>query len=303
MLDTGVYFILNTVNGKRYVGSAAKSLKVRWQKHRTELRAGKHRNRHLQFSWKKYGEVNFQFRIAEYCPPRFCLEREQWWIDRYKNTEAGVYNLCLIAGSSLGVKHDETARERMSASAKRRFSDPEERRRMGDLRKGVRLSEEERRKIGDRQRGKKRSPEAARRIAEKNRENWLGRKHTEETKAKISEAMKGRKHTEAWKEAMSRRLKGNRYAVGKRNAAGKRSAEFCAKRSAAMSGRVVPRETIEKQAVANRGRKRTPEQCQRIAEGVRRSHQNQEVRARIAAAAKVGWLKRKLNQSAGQTLT
>lgn len=50
--SSGIYEIVNTINGKRYVGSAV-SLKRRWVDHRRDLRAGKHHSRHLQNAWAK----------------------------------------------------------------------------------------------------------------------------------------------------------------------------------------------------------------------------------------------------------
>ena len=43
----GVYCIINTVNGKRYVGSTASSFKQRFMQHIQKLRRGAHANKHL----------------------------------------------------------------------------------------------------------------------------------------------------------------------------------------------------------------------------------------------------------------
>lgn len=62
---TGIYSITNVVNGKKYVGSTAKSFSSRWKKHITNLKNGGHASHHLQNSWNKYGEENFVFKIEE----------------------------------------------------------------------------------------------------------------------------------------------------------------------------------------------------------------------------------------------
>ena len=61
-----VYCIKNIVNKKLYVGSSC-NYPERWNQHRKSLRAGKHYNKHLQSSWKKYGESAFVFGILEEC--------------------------------------------------------------------------------------------------------------------------------------------------------------------------------------------------------------------------------------------
>ena len=60
----GIYKIINVINNKFYVGSAV-DLKRRKTRHFSELRTGKHNNRHLQAAWVKYGEQAFVFVVVE----------------------------------------------------------------------------------------------------------------------------------------------------------------------------------------------------------------------------------------------
>lgn len=60
----GIYKIINVINNKFYVGSAV-DLKRRKTRHFSELRTGKHNNRHLQAAWLKYGEQAFVFVVVE----------------------------------------------------------------------------------------------------------------------------------------------------------------------------------------------------------------------------------------------
>lgn len=60
----GIYKIINVVNNKFYVGSTV-DLKRRKARHFSELRTGKHNNRHLQAAWVKYGEQAFVFVVVE----------------------------------------------------------------------------------------------------------------------------------------------------------------------------------------------------------------------------------------------
>lgn len=118
---TGVYSIRNTVNGKRYIGSAAKCVTARIRKHRRSLDKGVHPNRHLQAAWNKYGSKNFKITLLERCNSERCLEREQFWIDKHRSADNEYgYNLSPTAGSCLGVKHSEEARAKMAEGQRRR---------------------------------------------------------------------------------------------------------------------------------------------------------------------------------------
>jgi group I intron endonuclease len=122
---TGVYCILNRANGKRYVGSAARSLARRIRGHRDALNGGWHENRHRQAAWNKYGAAAFVFVVLERCSPSRCIEREQHWIDHYDscNGDRG-YNLCPLAGSSLGYKFSDEQRARMVEVNKKSKANP-----------------------------------------------------------------------------------------------------------------------------------------------------------------------------------
>lgn len=98
----GIYKIINTVNNKVYVGYA-KNIRTRCKCHRVELRAGKHKNSHLQNAWNVYGEISFQFSILELCTIDQLASREDHWCKllnthnreigyNIKDTGADVYN-------------------------------------------------------------------------------------------------------------------------------------------------------------------------------------------------------------------
>lgn len=118
-MDTGVYCLCNKLSGKRYIGSAAKSLRKRFRSHRYRLNKGEHFNEHLQRAWRKYGSEAFIFYVLEKCPSEQCIEREQYWIDRFKSYDRAFgYNKSPTAGSPLGVKHSEQFGRRISALMK-----------------------------------------------------------------------------------------------------------------------------------------------------------------------------------------
>jgi len=94
----GIYRILNTKNGKSYIGMSL-SIYQRMSNHRARLRKGNHKNPHLQASWNKYGEKSFQFTIIEKLETanKFqLLEREDFYIKLFQSNVYGRgYNVCL----------------------------------------------------------------------------------------------------------------------------------------------------------------------------------------------------------------
>lgn len=112
-MTCGIYQIVNTVNGKRYVGSSV-DIDKRWREHIRLLKASKHHSRHLQSAWNKYGEDSFEFDVIEECEPHHLVDREQSHIDNLSH-----YNCSPTAGSSLGVKHSAETRMRMSEARKK----------------------------------------------------------------------------------------------------------------------------------------------------------------------------------------
>ncbi|WP_373027461.1 GIY-YIG nuclease family protein [Sulfurimonas sp.] len=120
----GVYQIVNTENGKRYVGSA-KCFRTRWRVHKQHLRNGVHHSKHLQRSWDTYKKSAFAFEIIMVCAPVDLLFYEQRAIDVFDSFKAG-YNCAPTAGSQLGFRHSEKSR-----------------RQMGDKRRGAKQSPEQ----------------------------------------------------------------------------------------------------------------------------------------------------------------
>ena len=112
MIDdsSGIYEIINIVNGHRYIGSASYLYK-RWSGHKSELRQGKHHSRYLQRAWNKYGEVAFEFNVLTHVPVHCLLRFEQLFV--YE--ESPEYNMAtVVSNTSLGYRHTEEAKRKMS---------------------------------------------------------------------------------------------------------------------------------------------------------------------------------------------
>lgn len=166
-IKSSIYKIRNKINGKLYIGSAVK-ISLRWARHRCDLNLNRHQNRLLQRAWNKYGVDAFIFEIIEVVEPAKLIEREQFWLDWLKP----IYNLTPTAGNSLGVKHTEETRKRMSLAKQQ-------------------MTEKTKKKISEINKGRKHTDEHKAKISKGN----IGRIVSQETKDKIGAAHKGRKNT------------------------------------------------------------------------------------------------------------
>ncbi len=120
---SGIYKIENLVNSKVYIGSS-KDIYKRWKEHKKKLLNNNHHSQHLQKSWNKYGENNFQFDIIEECLDIYLIEREQYWMDYYNcyHRDYG-YNILPKAGSLKGNIISNETKKKMSESQKLRWTD------------------------------------------------------------------------------------------------------------------------------------------------------------------------------------
>lgn len=163
-MQTGIYSITSP-SGNCYIGSAV-NFDRRWSVHLHRLRKGNHHSPALQSAYLKYGEAALIFSKLFVCSRGDLLFYEQRAIDACRPK----YNSCLIAGNSIGYRHTEESRARMSA-----------------FHAGKTLSPEHRANIGKRFKGVPRPPEIGARLSAA----LSGRKHTAEHRANNSTARKG----------------------------------------------------------------------------------------------------------------
>lgn len=112
---SGIYEIVNQVNGKIYIGSSI-DIERRRNDHFNTLRNNRHKNKHLQSSYNKHGEEAFIHSVIQDGIPREKLiEFEQYYMDLCDcyNPKIG-YNLSPTAGNSLGVKHTDETKKKIS---------------------------------------------------------------------------------------------------------------------------------------------------------------------------------------------
>ena len=181
---SGIYKIVNQIDGKIYVGSA-KDFTNRWYRHRRHLSKNSHPNRHLQNAWNCYGEEQFKFEIICRCPPSCLLGMEQFYLNKYFDNCVNCYNILPLAGSTLGYKHSETTKSKIALSEGGKLVSKETK---------LLLSQNHADVSGERHPlfGKQRSKETKKKMAaaSKGNKNMLGKHHSEQTKLTISEAKK-----------------------------------------------------------------------------------------------------------------
>lgn len=102
---SGVYALFSQIDNRAYVGSAI-NLYVRLSWHLRALQRGKHNNIHLQRFFVKHGVSALEFRVLEFTPPEALLTVEQKFI----NELSPEFNICRVAGSSLGRRHSADTR-------------------------------------------------------------------------------------------------------------------------------------------------------------------------------------------------
>jgi group I intron endonuclease len=174
--NSGIYKITNLKNSKVYIGST-NCFRIRFSRHKTELRNNIHNNSYLQNSWNKYGEESFIFEIVEMVVDLNSLrEREQFWMDKLMSYERkNGYNILTSAYNAQGFRHSEETKAKISK-----------------LKLGKPMSMETRLKMSASKKGKPNNNIFTEEIRNKMRQAKLGKKLTESHKNKIAIANKGK---------------------------------------------------------------------------------------------------------------
>ena len=184
-INTGIYQITFCGSDKKYIGSAI-DLRKRHNYHLCLLKNNKHPNLHLQNAFNKYGECAYQFNILLYCDSENLILYEQTVIDSL--IPERLYNICLQANSSLGLKWIWSSKEKAGKHWIGRKHTPETRTKISVANTGTHRSLETRIIMGLWQVGKKQSEETKYKMRMAN----LGKKASKETKLNMSISQKKR---------------------------------------------------------------------------------------------------------------
>lgn len=195
--ESGIYKIVNLVNGKMYIGSAV-NFKRRKSQHMAKLRHNKHHNIYLQRAFNKYGEKSFIFEIIDTVSHRSELKyREDYWIGKY-NFDEELYNIAIstfapMLGRPLTEEHKRKISEANKGENHPQYGKPlaeNIRKKISNTLKGNRLSKETRDKISKANAGKNHP--------------MYGKKHTKKARNKMSKSHTDVKLSDTHKIAISK---------------------------------------------------------------------------------------------------
>lgn len=124
----GVYaLVFDTKPVKKvYIGSTARSFKVRKMEHTSRLKNKRHPNRHLQALWDKNGD--FVFEILEECKvddADLITRQEQMWMDRMGQAFTLINFGPPMPCAAYGKKQSEETIRKRVASMKNYYKNPE----------------------------------------------------------------------------------------------------------------------------------------------------------------------------------
>lgn len=150
-MTCGIYMIQNKVNGKIYIGQA-RDIEKRWGTHKAELRGNYHINKHLQRSWNRDGEDNFEFTVICKCDENQLNTMEIDYISKLRTYDP-AYGYNKTYGGE-GGRHTKETRKKMSESSKGKHLSEETKKKLSELNKGKIMSEETRKKLSESKKGK-----------------------------------------------------------------------------------------------------------------------------------------------------
>ena len=226
----GVYKITNTLcpEGKYYIGYSC-NVKQRWQKHKSTLRGGKHRNIRMQRAYEKYGSDCFDYEVLQECETEEEAKNVELSYLEDLTIRDKLYNLHYnSSGGDMLTYHPDREQiiEKRAIEQKKRISEltPEEYKRRFCTKTGEKNgmygrthTDEVKRLFSEMHKGntyclgKKASQEtkdklsviARQRLGEKN--PFFGKHHSEETKQKFRESRIGNIPTNARKIVIDRK--------------------------------------------------------------------------------------------------
>ena len=117
---SGIYSIMNIINGKRYIGSS-RNLYDRLRTHLSLLKNNRSHNNHLQSSWNKHGEDSFLFMVLEFCEEEVRFDREQEFI----NFIIPEYNFSEEVIPNIGRVISEEQKKKISNTLKKKYESKE----------------------------------------------------------------------------------------------------------------------------------------------------------------------------------
>lgn len=113
-VNYSVYKITNILVNKSYIGVDSYFPK-RLKQHQSMLKHNKHKNKHLQYSYNKYGVENFTFELLERCDTRESMLLKEIELIKFYDTLEKGFNHTIGGEGSYGYKHSPESISKMSS--------------------------------------------------------------------------------------------------------------------------------------------------------------------------------------------
>lgn len=125
-MKSGIYLILNTNNGRFYIGRSI-NVDARCQAHIRVLKRREHPNYKLQRDWENGDRLIFS--ILEYVREEILAEREQFYLDKFRP----FYNIATdVLAPMMGRHHSQESKRKSSQTQKGRPKSVEWRRKISE---------------------------------------------------------------------------------------------------------------------------------------------------------------------------
>ena len=142
---TGIYIITNDIDARVYIGSAT-SFKQRYATHRNKIMLNENCNPKLKNFANKYGIEHLTFSAVHACCKEDLLKVEQMYLDVFQPFDDNGFNIVRKAGSPIGYKHTQEAKDKMKGRTGMRW-DEEHIKYFSEIKKGIKRAESTKTKL------------------------------------------------------------------------------------------------------------------------------------------------------------
>lgn len=142
---TGIYIITNDIDARIYIGSAT-SFKQRYATHRNKIMLNENCNPKFKNFANKYGIEHLTFSAVHACCKEDLLKVEQMYLDVFQPFDDNGFNIVRKAGSPIGYKHTQEAKDKMKGRTGMRW-DEEHIKYFSEIKKGIKRAESTKTKL------------------------------------------------------------------------------------------------------------------------------------------------------------